>query len=175
MATSHARLIAEIERLTALNEALTASNAALTAELTEARASVSVLSRDVKILGPENVKLSNAFNAARAEIFRLKTPKARGRPPKEKFGGTYEDILYRHASQLITKSMGPGRTKLNEKQAAIQADKDIRKTAESLQNADMPGAFVSLSPSYAPSEADIYRAFRRGKDRFWRGTSKPNE
>jgi hypothetical protein len=46
----------------------------LRAENAELRAKVWMLERDLSIIGPENVKLSNAYAAARVEIARLAQP-----------------------------------------------------------------------------------------------------
>ena len=137
----------------------------LEAENKELRATVYILKKDLDTLGPENARLMNAYAAARAEIARLK-PQAgrkRGRPKKEATGGSYEEYLAREAMQLVTESMQNGGKKISEKTAAILADKKIRATAKSLQEAGMPGAFRGLAATYPADEDSIANAFRRGK------------
>lgn len=145
-------------------ELLRAEIEKLKADKTELSAKVWILERDVSILGPENVKLSNAYNAALAEIARLKTPKGkgkRGRPPKDT-AGSYETYLFRETQEVVNEHMRDGK-KITERDAAIIADEKIRKTAGALQKAGLPGAFAGISPNYSSNGDVIYNAFRRAK------------
>lgn len=137
----------------------------LRAENAELRAKVWVLERDLSIIGPENAKLSNAYAAALAEIARLKSTKLkgkRGRPRKETTG-TCEEYLVRTAMEEVVKSMRNGGRRITEREAAVIADRLLRKTAANLQQAEIPGAFAGYASAYPADEDSIYNAFRRGK------------
>jgi hypothetical protein len=136
----------------------------LRAENAELRAALRLLERDLSILGPENLRLSNAYAAALAEVARLKAPRPkgkRGRPRKAGIG-TYEEYLVREALEEVVRSARLGK-RISEKKAAVIADKRIRETAANLQEAVIPGAFAGIASAYPASEDSIYNAFRRGK------------
>lgn len=118
-------------------------------------------SQNVELLA-ENSRLFNAYNAVKSEIVRLQQPRKIGRPRKEQ---TYEDYLYREANELIVKSMRNDGKKLSERNAAIEANVLIRKTAEVLQKNNMPGSFNSLGANYPISDDAVYSAYNRAKKR----------
>ena len=138
----------------------------LKAENAELSAKVWLFEKDAQVLGQENHRLTNGYNAARAEIARLTAPKEkgkRGRPKKTV--GSYESYLVRETMEIITESMRNGGERMSELDASVLADERIRKTAKALQSCGMGGAFVGVCPNY-PSEGRedaIYTAFRRGK------------
>jgi hypothetical protein len=134
-------------------------------EIEELRAEVWLLRRDLMVLGPENARLSNALNAALAEIARLKAPKPKGRRgrPRKDSTGTYEEYLFRAAMEEVTASMRSGGAPMSERDAALKADALIRKDAEALQLAGLPGPFSGLATKYEPDPESVYNAFRRGK------------
>lgn len=144
----------EVERLRAEVERLKA-------ELEEARAALWLAQRDVAVLGPENLRLQNAYNAALCEVARLKQPRGRGRPKKD-VTGTYEEYLVRTTMEVLTEARREGR-KLTEAEAARMADDRIRQSAKALHDAGIPGPFAGLATSYAPEGESILTAFRRGK------------
>lgn len=143
-------------------EELKARIAKLEAENAELTATVWLLKHDLDAMGPENVRLSNAYNAARVEIVRLTTKNARGRPKKD-YAGSYEEYLFRETIQTVVESLRNGGKKICERKASVIADAKIRKTAQSLQDADMPGAFIGIAANYPATEQSIYNAFRRAK------------
>lgn len=147
------------------NERLQSEVARLQAENEELRAKAWLLEQQISEIGPENARLHKANVAALTEIARLKAPKkkgGRGRPRKD-VTGTYEDHLVRTTLEVVARSMWNGGQQLSERKAAVIADQTLREAAARLQNADVPGAFAGLSPSYPADEESIYNAFRRGK------------
>lgn len=164
----------EHEKLQKKYEQLGKENERLRTEIIELQGFKYMHAHDVKALGQDNLGLLNTLNAARAEIARLKAPKKRGRPRKD-IAGSYEDYLYRETTELINRSRkGPlFKATITNKAAAIEADKRIRKTALSLQAADMSGAFFGLAANYPATEDSIYKAFKRAKKA--REPTKPKE
>ena len=135
----------------------------LHSKIAELEAENALLKSDVAILGPENLKLSNALTLARVEIARLSAPKnGKGRPSKD-ITGAYEDYLVRETMQVVTESISTGK-KLSERDACKIANERIRNSALEAQDAGIPGPFAGLSTNHKyVNDESIYTAFRRGK------------